>query len=96
MTPPRVQTSWWLDSSALPDRLLWARLEIASDGSAAVLDLDGQYHHFSDEQAARHWLLEDEYSLLAHLVEGGEVDRSVVPPDAPTDDKLIPLMRKNR
>ena len=106
MNPPRVmlgpmtaaqgETSWWLDWSALPDRLLWARLDVASDGSAVVLDLDGRYHRFPDEQSAKDWLYEDEYSLLVHLVEEGEVDDTVLPPSAPNDEALIPLMRVNR
>jgi hypothetical protein len=87
-----VETSWWLDRSALPDRLLWARLQVTEDGSAVVLDLDGVYHRFPDRQAARFWLNEDEYSLLAHLVEDGEVGPDVSPPSASSDRELIPLM----
>ena len=34
-----VEISWWLDWSALPERLLWARLRVFADGSADVLDL---------------------------------------------------------
>lgn len=92
MIAARVQTSWWLDASALPERLLWARLEITPDGSATVLDLDGRYHQFSDERAARYWLLEDEYALLADLIETGEVERGVLPPTARNDEELIPQM----
>ena len=92
----RVEASWWLDWSALPDRLLWARLQVADDGSAVVLDLDGAYHRFPDRQAARFWLNEDEYSLLAHLVEDGEVGPDVVPPLAASDRELVPLMLVER
>jgi hypothetical protein len=87
-----VETSWWLDWGALPDRLIWARLQVAEDGSAVVLDMDGAYHRFPDRQAARSWLNEDEYSLLAHLVEDGEVGGDVLPPAASSDRELIPLM----
>jgi hypothetical protein len=85
-----METSWWLDWSALPD-LLWAPLQVATDGSAVVLDLDGRYHRFPDGQSARLWLNEDEYLDLAHLVESEEVGREVVPPSAPSDQELIPL-----
>jgi hypothetical protein len=87
-----VETSWWLAWDALPDRLIWARLQVAVDGSGVVLDMDGAYHRFPDRQAARYWLVEDEYSLLAHLVEGGEVGPDVLPPVASCDQELVPLM----
>jgi len=72
--------------------LLWARLEVAPDGPAVVFDLDGKYHRFEDEQAAKLWLLEDEYSLLAHLVEEGEVSAGLAPPSASSDQELLRLM----
>ena len=79
--PTKVpETSWWLDCSALPDRLIWARLRVSSGGSAVVRDIDGKDHYFPDREAAVFWLSEDEYSQLAHLVEDGEVDPSVNPP----------------
>jgi hypothetical protein len=87
-----VKISWWLDRSALPERLLWARLQVADDGAAVVLDLDGTSHCFPNEQAARSWLYEDEYAMLAHLVEDGEVASSVLPPMAASDRELMPLM----
>jgi len=91
-----VETSWWLDWGALPDRLIWARLHVAEDGSAVVLDMDGVYHRFPDQQAARIWLNEDEYSLLAHLVEDGEVGSGILPPVAASDMELVPLMCADR
>lgn len=91
MSTAETQTSWWLDWGALPN-LYWARLEVAQDGSAVVLDLDGKYHRFDDAQSARFWLQEDEYSLLHHLIEDGEIERSVVPPVARNDSELIPLL----
>ena len=87
-----VETSWWLDWGALPDRLIWARLQVAEDGSAVVLDMDGVYHRFPDRQAARFWLNEDEYSLLAHLAEDDEFGPGVCPPVAASDRELVPLM----
>ena len=87
-----MHTSWWLSWDA-PERLLWARLTVADDGSAEVFDCDGKYHRFDDEQAAKLWLNEDEYSLLTHMIEDGEVGESIVPPHALTDEELVPLMK---
>lgn len=84
-----VETSWWLDWSALPD-LFWARLQVAADGASIVLDLDGKYHYFPDRHAAHMWLNEDEYSLLAHLMD--EVEFEPTPPMAESDQALVPLM----
>lgn len=87
-----IETSWWLDTSALPRRLLWARLRISADGSAEVLDLDGCHHRFDIVREAIHWLLEDEYSRLDGLIEDGEVGADLAPPHAATDAELVPLM----
>src|SRR5262245_681873 len=86
------EASWWLDASALPGHLLWARLEVLADGSAVVLDLDGRYHRFPDRAAAVLWLAEDEYESLAGLVAEGAVGSGVAPPAAATDRELVPLM----
>ena len=72
--------SWWLDWSALPTRLLWARLSAPPAGQAEVLDCDGKRHLFPDEVAATLWLLEDEYSRLDTLVEQGQVSGNLAPP----------------
>lgn len=70
---PRSEVSWWLDWSALPRRLIWARLTVDANGNAVVLDCDGKYHSFSDEDAAQTWLYEDEYSRMEHLIETGDL-----------------------
>lgn len=93
--PEVVETSWWLDESALPD-LLWARLRVFADGSAEVLDLDGRCHRFGSRDEAALWLNEDEYSPLADLVEDGEVQLDVAPPQAENDRGLVPLMLVRR
>jgi hypothetical protein len=49
---PAPEITWWLDWSALPDRLLWARLQVESEGSAVVFDLDGKYHRFDTREDA--------------------------------------------
>jgi hypothetical protein len=77
---PQHKVSWWLDWSALPERLLWARLNVSETGQAAILDCDGRRHSFPDEDAARLWLLEDEYSMLETLIEEGEVPVNLAPP----------------
>ena len=94
--PTVVETSWWLDWSAVPDRLLWARLRVFADGSAEVLDLDGHYHRFDNRREAFFWLNEDEYSALADLIEDGEVEPALTPPHAETDHELVPLMAVRR
>lgn len=86
-----VETFWLLDWSALPD-LLWARIQVAADGSAIVLDLDGKYFYFPDRHTAELFLYEDEYSLLAHLIGDGEVEANTAPPMADSDQALVPLM----
>lgn len=91
-----VETSWWLDWGGLPNRLLWARLRVFADGTAEVFDLDGRYHRFGDRDEATLWLNEDEYSTLAHLIEDGEVEHHVAPPQAEDDPALVPLMLVER
>ena len=87
-----AEASWWLDASALPARLLWARLDVFADGSASVLDLDGRYHLFAERASAVLWLAEDEYESLAGLVADGSVGPGVAPPVAASDRQLVPLM----
>ena len=89
---PPLRASWWLDWSALPERLLWARLGILSDGTAQVLDCDGVHHEFPSEGAARLWLLEDEYSMLEVLIENGDVPSNIEPPSATLEADLLRLM----
>ncbi len=76
------EASWWLDASALPDRLLWARLEVSADGSAVVMDLDGRDHRFPHRSAAELWLAADEYESLASLIADGAVRADIAPPVA--------------
>lgn len=90
-----IETAWWLNWSGLPD-LFWARLQVAADGASIVLDLDGNYHYFSDRHAAHMWLNQDEYSPLAHLMEEGEFDAAITPPAAESDQALVPLMLVRR
>jgi hypothetical protein len=80
--PQCDKSSWWLDLSALPDRYLWAHLTVLPNGRAEVVDCDGTPYTFQDEQAARNWLLEDEYSTLASLIEQAEVPAELKPPSS--------------
>lgn len=59
--------SWWLDYASLPERELWARLEIEESGTAIVNDCDGKTQRFSSAADARNWLMEDEYALLENI-----------------------------
>ena len=93
---PATETSWWLDWAALPERLLWARLQVSSAGNARVFDLDGNYHSFPDRESATLWLNEEEYSRYETMLEYGELDAAVCPPQAATDAQLISLMNVDR
>lgn len=84
-------TTWWLDSSAAPDCLNWARLQVFADGSVEVLDLDGKYHRFKTTEEAKLWLLEDEYFLAEHVIDEENLV-GVVVPSAAYDKDLVPLM----
>lgn len=54
--------------------------------------MDGRYDHFESEREAYLWLREDEYDELESLQEDGEVEVDLIPPTAPSDDELLPLM----
>jgi len=101
--PDIVETSWWLDFAALPD-LHWARLQLLSDGSAAILDLDGRTHRFADAEQATRWLGEDEYSRWSDAGDAFWRDECADagceppagPPSAGSDAELIALMLQRR
>jgi hypothetical protein len=86
--------SWWLDWSALPGRHIWARLSVDAEGGAVVLDCDGKHHFFPNENAARRWLAEDEYSVIECLIETGELSASVMPPSGATEALLVLSMTR--
>jgi hypothetical protein len=93
---PRAVSEWWLDWSALPDRLLWAYLTVLADGAAEVLDCDGVKHSFPHERAARSWLAEDEYSPLQDLIETGDIEPDVRPPETQADKDMVRHMSVRR
>lgn len=86
-----VETTWWLEWFATRTDQHWARLQVFSDGSAEVLDIDGHYQRFATREAAKLWLLEDEHSLAERVIEEEQLT-GLTPPWAPTDTELIPLM----
>jgi hypothetical protein len=90
-----AETTWWLDHSGLPD-LLWARLRVFPDGTAEVFDLDGHYFHFPTTDEAVLWLNEDEYQGLDSLIEDGDVEPGLQPPQANSDPELKPKMLLRR
>lgn len=77
--------SWWLDYSALPEREIWARLEVDDSDKAIVVDTDGKLHEFQTSSQARNWLLEDEYSMLENI-DAAEFKHGVkpLPPASPS------------
>jgi hypothetical protein len=92
--PTPASEEWWLDYAALPDRF-WARLTLYDDGSAEVLDLDGEVHEFGSREEAAHWLLEDEFTPMDELIEDGELPSSTAPPVAASDAELALRMIEN-
>lgn len=93
---------WWLYwSISLDNRfvdVIWARMEVFSDLSVQVFDMDGRTMYFEDEAAAANELLEDEYSRLNNLDEEDEQDLGVFladlqPPAINEKQDLKPLMK---
>ncbi|MBB6522967.1 hypothetical protein [Pseudoteredinibacter isoporae] len=90
------EESWWLMSSSFPD-LNWARLRVTSYGEAEVLDMDGVLHRFSSPNAAKEWLLEDEFVSYSSLDGEDEMEYGInlaelVLPSASTAKELVKLM----
>jgi hypothetical protein len=80
-----ASVSWWLDYSALPEREIWARLDIEESGKATVHDRDGRKQVFRCSADAVNSLLEDEYSMLENIDEEEFIDgRKPLPPILPT------------
>ena len=80
-----ASVSWWLDSSGLPEREIWARLDIEASGKATVHDCDGRKHVFRCSADAVNSLLEDEYWMLENIDDEKFMDgRKPLPPILPT------------
>ena len=86
---------WFLAS--LGRTLIWAQLRIREGGTAEVLDSDGNLLNYDSEDTARAMLFDAEFVAFDGLDEDDALARGfslneVSPPQAPTDDALVPLM----
>ncbi len=93
-----TKVQWWLMWCDFPN-LNWARLRVYDNSSTDVFDMDGRTHQFADEEEARNFLFEDEYSELSTLDDEDEKElgvslSSITPPVGETDEELLPQMYK--
>jgi hypothetical protein len=76
-----AKEEWWLDWSISGDNqfvdVVWARIQVFSDLSAEVFDMDGRTIYFEDETLASNELSEDEYRRFKDLDEENEQDLGV-------------------
>lgn len=86
------RVEWWAEISKPYVHL--ARLAQRLGGSCEVLDIDGSVHHFSSYTEAALWLREDEYALVAHLIEEGDLPASFALPTGRTNAELLGQMQK--
>ena len=86
---------WWVAS--LGDTLIWARLRVHDSGTAEVFDAAGETLLYDDEDAAHAALLDAEFRAYDGLDDddaaalGFDLE-SVAPPNAESDEALLPLM----
>lgn len=90
-----ISTQWWVAS--LGKTLIWARLDLLSEGTARVFDCDGRQVAYDSEDSARAALLDAEFraydGLDAEDAEGlGFSLEAVQPPRADSDEALRELM----
>ena len=89
------EEQWWIAS--LGDALVWARLRVLESGVAEVFNAEGEVLRYDDEDAAHMALLDAEFRSFDGLDDddamalGFELD-SVEPPQAESDEELLPLM----
>jgi hypothetical protein len=92
---PFVSESWWLAS--LGRTIVWARLRVRPGGTAEVFDSDGSTLVYDSEDTARAMLMDAEFVSFDGLdaddalARGFRLDE-VQPPQAESDDKLVPRM----
>jgi hypothetical protein len=76
-----IKEEWWLDWYVLDDDLFvditWGKIQVFSDLSAEVFDMDGRTMYFEDEASAANELSEDDYRRLANLDEEDEQDLGI-------------------
>lgn len=92
---PAIASSWWC--AGVGDLLVWARLQVLESGIAEVLDSSGGYLRYDDEVQARMALLDAEFRSFDGLDEADAAEmgfdlESVEPPQADSDEDLVPLM----
>jgi hypothetical protein len=86
---------WWVTS--LGDVLVWARLRVRASGATEVFSAEGETLRYDDEDSAHAALLDAEFRAFDGLDEddaaqlGFDLD-SVEPPQAESDEALLPLM----
>ncbi|MGB3511450.1 MAG: hypothetical protein WBA93_19880 [Microcoleaceae cyanobacterium] len=81
--------------------LHWSRLQVYDDNTAEVLQPDGRRYKFDNEEEARWFLLEDDYSSLDNLDEEDEEElgmpiSSIQIPSGNSDDEIIKKMYVKR
>jgi hypothetical protein len=95
MAESEAHEQWWV--AALGDMLIWARLRVPDSGIAEVFSADGETLRYDDEDAAHAALLDADFRAYDGLDEedaaemGFDLD-SIAPPDAESDEALLPLM----
>jgi hypothetical protein len=75
-----IKEEWWLDWDILDHQfidVIWARIQVFSNLSAEVFDVDGRTIYFEDETSAANELSEDDYRRFANLDEEDEQDLGV-------------------
>jgi hypothetical protein len=100
MNPPNESAhaaveQWWVAS--LGNLLVWARLRVLDSGTAEVLSAEGETLRYDDEDTAHQALLDAEFRAFDGLDEDdaamlGFDLSSVQPPEAESDEDLLPLM----
>lgn len=91
---------WWLMPGDYPD-LHWSRLQVYDDDTAEVLLPDGERYKFDNEEEARWFLLEDDYSSFENLDAEDEEElgmsiSSIQIPSGESDDEIIKKMYVKR
>jgi hypothetical protein len=97
-----IKEEWWIDWYILDnDRFVdvtWAKIQVFSDLSAEVFNMDGRTMYFENEASAANELSEDDYRRLANLDEEDEQDLGISlnelkPPFIYDKQELKPLMK---
>jgi hypothetical protein len=100
MNPPNESghvavEQWWIAS--LGNLLVWARLRVLDSGAAEVFSAEGETLRYDDEDTAHQALLDAEFRAFDGLDEDDAATlgfdlSSVQPPEAESDEDLLPLM----